>query len=274
MPCDQLMGPVWSVDPHWQQWMQFRGFFQGDPSAPGGLHQLPAPGHGWLHQLPAPCAEPWAEERGRPLNAEEREALALWRADQQAVVAIWGLNPLSTQEDLKKDLAFIDYYPKNIVDCGRGAFAFELDTQYQARGMVVALHNHPDVASVLKRCGAGIPTREEKKIAKAKEIDEEFEESVRLAHWTADDPDAEEIPDDILKVLCHETWAPVLSDTILRELRLERYGDVDQLDVGPRSATARQAGGKQAAQACGDTSRKPVHSSRNPRIRDLVLLDA
>ena len=91
--------------------------------------------------------------------------------------------------------------------------------------MVVALQNLPDVASVLTRCCAASNIRGGG--AKEKEIAQEFEERVTLAHWAADDPDredpdAEEIPDIILEVLRRENWAPVLSDANLQARRLER----------------------------------------------------
>ena len=65
----------------------------------------------------------------RPLNDTERDALAAWatnhkkkpagpREDQpredQAIVAIWGLNSDYTDQDLAADLAKIDYSPQKI----------------------------------------------------------------------------------------------------------------------------------------------------------------
>ena len=137
----------------WQPSVRHHHQFMGPWAVPWQLsvrdhHQLMAsPGD----DSPPRTVEEIAEVRRRPSNAQEKEALAVWRADQeaarlaahpvptgprtdQAIVAIWGLNSACTKEDLAADLAEFDYEPQQIVCCGPGAFALALNAQWQAKG--------------------------------------------------------------------------------------------------------------------------------------------
>ena len=79
------------------------------------------PVHGGDHHVTE--EEIKAQVRG-PLNDTERAALAEWAAnhalppagprEDQAIVAIWGLNSDYTDQDLAADLAKIDYSPQKI----------------------------------------------------------------------------------------------------------------------------------------------------------------